>query len=90
MIISAKKESFNFYANILRFGGFIEVGTLNNKWIKVDNLEMLKRFYEADCLLRIPFTKDQPKISDVNVYSDLSKEEQEQLSLEAECTNPND
>ena len=90
MIICAKKESFRFYAELLQHGGFIEVGTLNNKWIKVDNLEMLKRFYDADCLLRIPFRKDQTTICDINVYSDLSKEEQEQLSLEAECTNPND
>ena len=33
---------------------------------------------------------DLAKIQPVNVYSDLSKEEYEQLSLEAECTNLND
>lgn len=33
---------------------------------------------------------DLAKIQPVNVYSDLTKEEMEQLNLEMECTNPND
>ena len=33
---------------------------------------------------------DLAKIQPVNVYSDLTKEEMEDLSLYAECTNPND
>ena len=90
MILSAKKKPFRFYTDFLYRGGFIEVGVLNNKWIKVDNREMLKRFYEADCLFRIPLRSEQPKICDVNVYSDLTKEEMEDLSLYNECTNPND
>lgn len=90
MILSAKKKPFGFYADLLYRGGFIEVGVLNNKWIRVDNLEMLKRFYEADCLFRIPLTSEQREICDVNVYSDLSKAEVEQLNLEMECTNTND
>ena len=90
MITSAKKNPLRFYTEFLNMGGFIEVGVLNNKWIMIDNLEMLKRFYEADCLFRIPYRKEQPKVQPVNVYSDLSDEEKEQLNLEMECMNPND
>ena len=52
MVISAKKESLEFYADFLRRGGCIEVGTLNNKWIKIKDQEMLDRFYEANCLFQ--------------------------------------
>lgn len=81
MIFSAKKEPFNFYTEFLRCGGFIEVGVINNKWIRVTDLEILKRFYEADCLFRIPLSKEQSTICDSNSYSDLSDKEKVQLQM---------
>ena len=57
MVISAKKESLEFYTDFLWKGGYIEVGTLNNKWIRIKDQAMLERFYEANCLFRIPLRK---------------------------------
>lgn len=39
---------------LIFFGGEVvfEVGTLNNKWIKIKDQEMLDRFYEANCLFQ--------------------------------------
>lgn len=31
MVLSAKKESLEFYTDFIKKGGYIEVGTLNNK-----------------------------------------------------------
>ena len=64
MVISVKKESLEFYADFLRRGGCIEVGTLNNKWIKIKDQEMLDRFYEANCLFRIPLRKEKLSLND--------------------------
>ena len=44
MVISAKKESLEFYTDFLWKGGYIEVGTLNNKWIRIKDQAMLERF----------------------------------------------
>ena len=79
MVISAKKESLEFYTNFLESGGYIEVGATDNKWIHVKDKDALKRFYEADCLFRIPLRKEQEKIMDVNTDADLSKEERIQF-----------
>ena len=79
MVISAKKESLEFYTDFLYKGGCIEVGTLNNKWIRIKDQAMLERFYEANCLFRIPLRKEQEKLMDANTSADLSKEEKLQL-----------
>ena len=79
MVMSAKKESLEFYTNFLESGGYIEVGATDNKWIHVKDKDALKRFYEADCLFRIPLRKEQEKIMDVNTNADLSKEEKTQF-----------
>lgn len=79
MVISAKKESLEFYTDFLRKGGYIEVGTLNDMWVRIKDQAMLERFYEANCLFRIPFRKEQEKLADVNTSADLSKEERFQL-----------
>lgn len=79
MVISAKKESLEFYTDFLRKGGYIEVGTLNDRWVRIKDQAMLERFYEANCLFRIPFRKEQEKLADTNTSADLSKEERLQL-----------
>jgi hypothetical protein len=79
MVMSAKKESLEFYTEFLHRGGYIEVGTLNDKWVRITDQAMLERFYEANCLFRIPFRKEQEKLMDVNTSADLSKEEKLQL-----------
>lgn len=79
MVISAKKESLEFYTEFLCRGGYIEVSTLNDKWVRITDQAMLERFYEADCLFRIPFRKEQEKLMDINTSADLSKEEKFQL-----------
>lgn len=79
MVISAKKESLEFYTDFLCKGGYIEVGTLNNMWVRIKDQAMLERFYEANCLFRIPLRKEQEKLIDVNTSADLSKEERFQL-----------
>lgn len=79
MVMSAKKESLEFYTDFLRKGGYIEVGTLNDMWVRIKDQAMLERFYEANCLFRIPFRKEQEKLADVNTSADLSKEEKLQL-----------
>lgn len=79
MVISAKKESLEFYTDFLYKGGYIEVGTLNNKWVRIKDQAMLERFYEANCLFRIPLRKEQEKLMNVNISANLSKEEKLQL-----------
>ena len=79
MVISAKKESLEFYTDFLWKGGYIEAGTLNNKWTRIKDQAMLERFYEANCLFRIPLRKEQEKLIDVNTSAGLSKEEKPQL-----------
>lgn len=79
MVLSAKKESLEFYTEFLCKGGYIEVGTLNDMWVRIKDQAMLEQFYEANCLFRIPFRKEQEKLADVNTSADLSKEEGLQL-----------
>ena len=79
MVISAKKDSLEFYTDFLRKGGYIEVGTLNDMWVRIKDQAMLERFYEANCLFRIPFRKEQEKLADVNTSAGLSKEEKLQF-----------
>lgn len=62
MTISAQKEPLEFYSVLLEKGGYIEVGSIDGIWIQVKDQETLKRFYEADCLFRIPLNKEQEKI----------------------------
>ena len=79
MVMSAKKESLEFYTDFLCKGGYIEVGTLNDKWVRIKDQAMLERFYEANCLFRVPLRKEQEKLMDINTSADLSKEEKLQL-----------
>lgn len=79
MIINANDNSIEFYIEFLNKGGFIQVGTLNNRWIRITNEEMLRRFYDANCLFRVPYNSEEPEIVDWNFDTDLSEEEKEQL-----------
>ena len=79
MIINADDNSIEFYIEFLKKGGFIQVGTLNNRWIRITDEEMLRRFYDANCLFRIPLTSEEPEIVDWSFDTDLSEEEKEQL-----------
>lgn len=66
MVLSAKKESLEFYTDFIKKGGYIEVGTLNNKWIRIKDQAILKRFYETNCLFRIPLRKEQEKLMGID------------------------
>lgn len=90
MVMSATRQPLNFYTELLNRGGFIQVRMPNNQWVKVTSPEMLQQAYAEKRTFRIPLINEQQQITGVNIYSDLTKEEQEQLSLEAECCNPND
>ena len=79
MVLSVKKESLEFYTDFIKKGGYIEVGTLNDKWVRIKGQAMLERFYETNCLFRIPLRKEQEKLMDANTSADLSKEEKLQL-----------
>lgn len=72
MILSAKKESLEFYTDFIK-KGYIEVGTLNNKWIRIKDQAMLKRFYETNCLFRIPLRKEQEKLMGIDTSVSPSK-----------------
>ena len=73
MVLSAKKESLEFYADFIKKGGYIEVGILNDKWIRIKDQAMLKRFYEANHLFRIPLRKEQEKLMGVDISISTSK-----------------
>lgn len=73
MVLSVKKESLEFYTDFIKKGGYIEVGTLNNKWIRIKDQAMLERFYETSCLFRIPLRKEQEKLMGADISISTSK-----------------
>lgn len=73
MVLSAKKESLEFYTDFIKKGGYIEVGTFNDKWIRIKDQAMLERFYEASRLFRIPLRKEQEKLMGADISISTSK-----------------
>ena len=80
MISNAKDKSWGFYTDFLDRGGFIQVGITGDRWLRIKDYGMLKKYYEANCLFRIPLIKEEPKIRDVCFNEDLSDEEKQQLN----------
>jgi hypothetical protein len=78
MIFNAKDKSWGFYTNFLDCGGFIQVGITGGRWIRIKDYTMLKKYYEANCLIRIPLNKESI-VRDVCFNEDLSDEEKQQL-----------
>ena len=73
MVLSVKKESLEFYTDFIKKGGYIEVGALNDKWVRIKDQAMLERFYETNCLFRIPLRKEQEKLMDADISVSTSK-----------------
>lgn len=80
MIFNAKDKSWGFYTDFLECGGFIQVGVMDGRWLRIKDYGMLKKYYETNCLFRIPLIKEEPKICDVCFDEDLSDEEKQQLN----------
>lgn len=79
MIFNAKDESWRFYTEFFDRGGFIQVGVTGGRWLRIKDYGMLKKYYETNCLFRIPLIKEQSKICDVCFDENLSDEEKQQL-----------
>ena len=73
MVLSVKKESLEFYTDFIKKGGYIEVGTLNDKWVRIKDQAMLERFYETNFLFRIPLRKEQEKLMGADISIITSK-----------------
>ena len=73
MVLSVKKESLEFYTDFIKKGGYIEVGALNDKWVRIKDQAMLERFYETNCLFRIPLRKEQEKLMGADISISTSK-----------------
>ena len=73
MVLSVKKESLEFYTDFIKKGGYIEVGALNDKWVRIKDQTMLERFYETNCLFRIPLRKEQEKLMGADISISTSK-----------------
>lgn len=73
MVLSVKKESLEFYTDFIKKGGYIEVGALNDKWVRIKDQAMLERFYEMNCLFRIPLRKEQEKLMGADISISTSK-----------------
>ena len=73
MVLSVKKESLEFYTDFIKKGGYIEVGAFNDKWVRIKGQAMLERFYETNCLFRIPLRKEQEKLMGADISISTSK-----------------
>ena len=73
MVLSVKKESLEFYTDFIKKGGYIEVGAFNDKWVRIKDQAMLERFYETNCLFRIPLRKEQEKLMGADISISISK-----------------
>ena len=73
MVLSVKKEPLEFYTDFIKKGGYIEVGALNDKWVRIKDQAMLERFYETNCLFRIPLRKEQEKLMGADISISTSK-----------------
>lgn len=73
MVLSVKKESLEFYTDFIKKGGYIEVDALNDKWVRIKDQAMLERFYETNCLFRIPLRKEQEKLMGTDISISTSK-----------------
>ncbi len=80
MIFNAKDKSWGFYTDFLDRGGFIQVGVTGGRWLRIKDYGILKKYYETNCLFRIPLNSEQPIICDVSFDEDLSDKEKQQLN----------